>query len=153
MASKPYSQGQERMLTQVLKLMSPLNAAVYRISGGRLGGSFPGGAPVCLLTTTGRKSGQRRTVPLLYIADGDNVVIVASKGGMATHPDWYLNLVDNPDVDVQIRKVNTKMNARTASSEEKSELWPRLVKMYKGYDSYQSRTSRDIPVVICSPVA
>ncbi len=151
MAPKPYTPLQERLLSAVLKGMSPVNTAVYRISNGKVGGRFSRRAPICLLTTTGRRSGQPRTVPLLYLADGDDVVLVASKGGMAHHPAWYLNLADNPEVTVQIGRATTRMVARTATPEEKGPLWQRLVAMYKSYDSYQARTERDIPVVICTP--
>lgn len=138
-------------MSGMLKVMSPLNTAVYRMSGGRLGGRFSRRAPICLLTTKGRRSGQSRTVPLLYLTEGENVVVVASKGGLDHHPAWYLNLLDNPRVSVQIGRTTTEMTARTATPEEKSVLWPRLVAMYKSYDSYQARTERDIPVVICAP--
>ncbi|MBI1844500.1 MAG: nitroreductase family deazaflavin-dependent oxidoreductase [Actinobacteria bacterium] len=153
MSSKPYTPLQERLLSGVLKGMSPVNTAVYRISSGKVGGRFSRRAPICLLTTTGRRSGQPRTVPLLYLADGDDVVLVASKGGMAHHPAWYLNLADNPEVTVQIGRTTTRMVARTATPEEKGPLWQRLVAMYKSYDSYQARTERDIPVVICTPAS
>lgn len=153
MSPKPYTPMQERLLSGVLKVMSPANTAVYRMSGGRIGGRFSRNAPICLLTTTGRKSGQARTVPLLYLADGDDVVLVGSQGGMAEHPNWYLNLVDHPEVTIQIGSTTTKMTARTAAPEEKSPLWQRLVGIYKSYDSYQSRTTRDIPVIICTPAS
>ncbi|RIL06636.1 MAG: nitroreductase family deazaflavin-dependent oxidoreductase [Proteobacteria bacterium] len=131
--------------------MSALNVWVYRASGGRVGGRFLRGAPVCLVTTTGRKSGQPRTAPLLYLADGERVVIVASKGGMSKHPAWYGNLVANPRCTVEIGRERRAMTARTASADEKAALWPRLVAMYRDYDDYQARTDRDIPVVILEP--
>jgi deazaflavin-dependent oxidoreductase (nitroreductase family) len=90
-------------------------------------------------------------VPLLYLAHGEDVVIVASKGGMSHHPLWYLNLQADPAVTIEIGSRKQRMVARTASAEEKDALWPRLVAMYRDYDSYQARTERDIPVVICSP--
>lgn len=151
MSPKPYSPTQERLLSMNLKIMTVANNGVYRLTGGRIGGRM-GKAPVCLLTTTGRKSGQPRTVPLLYLENGNDIVVVASKGGMSTHPAWYLNLVDNPQVTIQIGKTITKMVARTATPEEKPALWERLATMYKGYNNYQARTEREIPVVICSPV-
>ena len=114
---------------------------------------FPRGAPVCLVTTTGRKSGQSRTAPLLYLADGERVVLVASKGGMSKHPVWYLNLVANPRCTVEIGREKRAMRAHTASAEEKAALWPRLIAMYPDYDDYQSRTDREIPVVVLDPVA
>jgi deazaflavin-dependent oxidoreductase (nitroreductase family) len=131
--------------------MSALNVWVYRLSGGRIGGRFLRGAPVCLVTTTGRKSGEPRTAPLLYLADGPRVVIVASQGGMSKHPVWYLNLTANPRCTVEIGSEKRAMVARTASAEEKAALWPRLVAMYRDYADYQARTERDIPVVILEP--
>jgi deazaflavin-dependent oxidoreductase (nitroreductase family) len=148
----PWTPAQERIGSVFVRLMSALNIAVYRASGGRIGGRFPGGAPVCLLTTTGRKSGRRRTAPLLYLADGERVVIVASKGGMSKHPVWYLNLLANPTCTVEIGRDARAMVARTANAEEKAALWPRLVAIYGSYDDYQSRTDREIPVVILEPV-
>jgi deazaflavin-dependent oxidoreductase (nitroreductase family) len=131
----------------LIKAVSGANTAIYRVSGGRLGARFFG-APVLLLTTVGRKSGERRTAPLLYLEDGDRIVIVASKGGDPKHPAWYLNLKSDPDVEVEIGKQKRRMRARTANDEERAELWPKLVAMYRHYDTYQRRTDRTIPVVI-----
>ena len=147
---KPYTPEQERRGDRFIKLMSSVNAGMYRRSGGRFGGRF-GGAPVCLLTTTGRRSGEPRTVPLLYLRDGEDVVVVASKGGYSAHPQWYINLLADPRVTVQIERRATPMVARVATADHKAALWPRLVAMYSSYDTYQARTDRDIPVVICSP--
>lgn len=149
--ARPYSATEERIGNVVVKLMSRLNTWVYRASGGRLGGRFMYGAPVLLLVTTGRKSGAPRTAPLLYLADGANYVVVASKGGMSQHPLWYRNLEANPDVEVEIGGEVKPMRARTANAAEKKKLWPRLVEMYPPYASYQARTERKIPVVLLSP--
>jgi deazaflavin-dependent oxidoreductase (nitroreductase family) len=146
-----WTPGQERIAHVVIRVMSTLNIWAYRASGGRVGGRFRGGAPVCLVTTRGRKTGEPRVAPLLYLGDGERVVIVASKGGMARHPIWYLNLVAHPDCEVEIGRQRRAMRARTASPEEKAALWPRLVAMYRDYDDYQARTDRDIPVVILEP--
>ncbi|RMD83662.1 MAG: nitroreductase family deazaflavin-dependent oxidoreductase [Candidatus Dadabacteria bacterium] len=148
---KPYTPLQEKIGDIVIKWMSRANTWLYRVSGGRLGGRWLRGAPVMLLTTIGRKSGQPRTVPLLYLRDGENIVCVASKGGMSKHPLWYLNLEANPDCEVQIGRQRLPMRARRASDAEKAELWPRLVAMYPDYEDYQARTERNIPVVILSP--
>jgi deazaflavin-dependent oxidoreductase (nitroreductase family) len=86
----------------LMRTVSALNTCIYQVSGGRWLGRFPSGAPVCLLTTQGRKSGQRRTVPLLYLADGDDLVLVASQGGAPQHPGWYFNLVADPTAEVQV---------------------------------------------------
>lgn len=148
---KPYTPAQERFGSVAIGLMSKLNTWIYRLTGGRIGGRFLGGAPVMLLTTIGRKSRQPRTAPLLYLEDGDRVVTVASKGGMSHHPLWYRNLVINPDVEVTIGTTTRRMTARTATPDEKAAYWPRLTAMYPDYGAYQARTTREIPVVILSP--
>jgi deazaflavin-dependent oxidoreductase (nitroreductase family) len=149
--ARPFSETEERLFGVVLKVMSKTTTWVYRASGGRLGGRFLRGAPVMLLTTIGRRSGEPRIVPLIYLEDGDNVVTVASKGGFAQHPLWYRNLQANPDVEVQIGADKRELRARTASAEEKDRLWSRLTTIYPDYDDYQARTDRDIPVVILEP--
>jgi deazaflavin-dependent oxidoreductase (nitroreductase family) len=95
----------------------------------------------------GRKTGEPHTIPLLYLADGDDLIIVASKGGMSKHPLWYLNLVANPRCEVELGNERLSMVARRVSAEEKAALWPRLCRMYPDYADYQARTSRDIPVL------
>lgn len=149
---KPFTEREERIGNVVVKLMSNLNTAVYRLTGGRIGGRFLRGAPVFLVTTIGRKSGQPRTSPLLYLKEGDDYVIVASKGGMSQHPLWYRNIEANPQVEIELGREKFKARARRASDEEKKALWPKLVAMYRDYDDYQARTTRDIPVVILSPL-
>jgi F420H(2)-dependent quinone reductase len=136
----------------VIKVMSAVNRWAYRATGGKIGGTFPGGAPILLLTTIGRKSGEPRTMPLIYLADGDDLVLVASKGGMDHHPLWYSNLVANPDVKVEVGRERLAMRARTATVEEKARLWPPLVALFPDYQLYQDRTEREIPVVILSKV-
>jgi deazaflavin-dependent oxidoreductase (nitroreductase family) len=131
----------------VLRTVSALNTWIYRVSGGRWMGRFPSGAPVCLLTTQGRKSGQLRTVPLLFLADGDDLVVVASQGGAPQDPGWYFNLVADSMAEVQIGRRRFAVTARTVNADEKSRLWPRLVAIYPPYEAYQRRTSRSIPVV------
>ncbi len=148
---RPFTEREERMAAPFVKLMSNLNTWIYRISGGKIWGTWLYGAPVALVTAIGRKSGKPRTVPLLYLWEGENIVLVASKGGMSHHPLWYGNMVANPNVEIQIGAEKTKMTARDASDEEKAALWPKLVKMYPDYDDYQARTERNIPVLILSP--
>ncbi|BBY05912.1 nitroreductase family deazaflavin-dependent oxidoreductase [Mycobacterium noviomagense] len=135
----------------VIKWMSRINTWLYKASGGRIGGKFLQGAPVALLTTTGRKTGQPRVSPLLYLRDGDRVVVVASHGGREKNPMWYLNLKANPRVQVQIKKEVLNLTARDATEEERAKYWPRLVEMYSSYEDYQSWTDRKIPIVICEP--
>lgn len=145
------------LVATLIKVGSRLNTRLYRMSGGRLGSRWRVGAglrkpaPVCLLTTTGRKSGQPRTAPLIYLQTGDSYVVVASQGGLATHPAWYLNLVAEPDVEVQIGRDTHLLRARTASGPERNALWPKLVELYADFDTYDAWTSREIPVVICEP--
>lgn len=124
---------------------------LYRWTGGRVGGKGFG-MPVVILTTTGRKSGQKRpTVLTSPVQDGDTVVLVASWGGDDRHPLWYLNLVADPQVDLEIHGKKQAMTARVATPEEKAELWPRVTAQYKGYAGYQEKTERDIPLVLLEP--
>ena len=132
---------------RVANVLGRVNAALYKASGGKMGGSMKG-APILLLTTTGRKTGKSRTNPLLYLTDGDALVIVASVGGAPTHPVWFLNLKANPDVEVRIGNEKEKRRAREATPEERERLWPQLVAMYAGYAQYQQKTTRTIPVVL-----
>jgi F420H(2)-dependent quinone reductase len=146
------------IVPKIIKVMSATNTRLYRASGGRLGRHWRIGAglrkkvPICLLTTTGRRTGTPRTVPLCYLSDGDRLVLVASQGGLAKHPLWYLNLFAHPDVTVQIGRNTRQMRARTADPDERAALWPRMVDLYADFDSYQSWTEREIPLVICEPV-
>jgi F420H(2)-dependent quinone reductase len=128
-----------------------LHTFVYRASGGRIGHKFPGGPPMLLLDHVGAKSGKKRTSPLLYIDDGDSVVIVASKGGFPKHPAWFHNLKANPDTTVQVGTDRREVRARVATPEERKRLWPRAVETYSGYKQYQERTDREIPLVILEP--
>ncbi|WP_282555441.1 MULTISPECIES: nitroreductase family deazaflavin-dependent oxidoreductase [unclassified Rhodococcus (in: high G+C Gram-positive bacteria)] len=140
-----------------IKWMSKINVVLYRRTGGRLGSTwrvgsaFPRGLPVCLLTTTGRKSGEPRISPLLFLEDGDRIILVASQGGLPKHPMWYLNLRANPDVTVQVKSRVRPMTAHVADPGERADLWPRLVDMYADFDNYQAWTDRTIPVVVCTP--
>lgn len=136
----------------IIKWMSKANARLYKASGGRIGGTFLQGAPVALLTTTGRKTGQPRVSPLLYLREGDRVVLVASQGGRADNPMWYLNLKANPKVSVQIRNEVLALTARDATAAERERYWPELVAIYSSFADYQSWTDRVIPVVICDTV-
>jgi len=141
-----------RRIKPFMKLMSVANTWVFRASGGRLGAKFLRGAPVGLLTTTGRKSGAQRTTPLIYLADGERIVLVASQGGMPRNPLWYDNLVAKPEVAFRTPTGERRYRARTADAAEKAALWPKLVAVYRDYDDYQKRTDRDIPVVVLEPL-
>jgi deazaflavin-dependent oxidoreductase (nitroreductase family) len=131
--------------------MNAIHRAVLKLSGGRVGNNLVGMLTV-ELHTTGRKSGQRRTVLLTSpVHDEKRIVLIASKGGDDRHPEWYKNLVAEPDVELTIKGETAPWRARTADADEKAELWPEITGTYKGYASYQKRTDRDIPVVICEP--
>jgi deazaflavin-dependent oxidoreductase (nitroreductase family) len=133
------------------RLVTGFHQAVYRISNGRVGNRGYG-MPVLILTTTGRKSAKKRTTMLTSpVQKGDAVVLVASYGGDDRHPQWFLNLRDNPEVEITMDGKTRSMRARVASPEEKAELWPRVVEAHRGYGQYQQRTDRDIPLVICEP--
>jgi len=151
--ARPWSPTEERFGSVVVKIMSVLNVLLFRLTGGRLGGKFLRGAPVCLVTVIGRKSGEPHTVPLLFLRDGDDIIVVASKGGMSKHPVWYLNLVANPtcEVELGLGRERLAMRAARVSPEEKAALWPRLCAMYPDYADYQARTTRDIPVMRLTP--
>jgi len=148
---KPFTPRQEKVGSVIVKVISQANTWLFRVSGGRLGGRMPGGQPVLLLTTIGRKSGQPHTAPLLYLKEGDVYVVVASKGGMSHHPLWFKNLEANPRVEVEVGSSKLVMNARQATANEKAAVWPKLVAMYPSYADYQKRTTRDIPVVLLTP--
>lgn len=120
----------------------------YLRTDGEDGGSVGRGSTVLLLTTTGRKSGNPITVPLSYFQDGDQRVIVASNGGLDVPPQWYLNLVANPQVRVKVMKEEYDTQAVTASSEERSRIWPDLIARYPGFATYQANTSREISLVL-----
>ena len=127
-----------------------MHVRAYRATGGRVGRNYKG-APVALVDHVGRKSGKHRTSPLIYMADGDNVVIVASFGGATRDPVWWPNLKANPRTTVQIGAERRDVVARQATAEEKQRLWPKLVALYAPYEDYQRRTERDIPVVLLEP--
>jgi F420H(2)-dependent quinone reductase len=134
------------------RVFTGTHAFFYRLSGGKLGGRFgKSQSPVLLLNTTGRKTGEPRTTPLLYLKDGDNLILVASDGGAPKHPAWWLNLQTKPEAEVEIGRKKLQVIAKQADAEERNRLWPLLVDMYSGYAEYQKKTTREIPVVILHP--
>ena len=135
----------------VLDRVMRAHVAIYRATDGRVGHHIPGVPPMLLLDHVGAKTGTRRTAALAYVEDGLNVAIIASKGGHPKHPSWFHNLMAHPDVTVQIGKDRRAVRARVASREERARLWPRAVKAWPGYGTYQERTDREIPVVILEP--
>lgn len=137
----------------VLRRLMGLHTAAYRASGGRVGHRIPGAPPMLLLEHVGAKSGQRRTAPLVYVRDGDDLVLVASKGGHPRHPAWFHNLRANPETIVQVGRQRLPVRARVATEAERERLWPKAVETYAGYRGYQERTERAIPLVILEPLS
>jgi deazaflavin-dependent oxidoreductase (nitroreductase family) len=120
----------------------------YIETDGEEGYTWREGSHILLLTTTGRKSGRELTMPLIFGEDGDSQVLVASKGGTPEHPAWYLNLEANPEVGVQIKGDVFRARARTAEGEERRRLWKMMNEIWPHYDEYQTKTTREIPVVV-----
>ena len=135
----------------MLKLILKVMVFLYSVSGGRIGGKM-GKVPVLLLTTTGRKTGKQRTLPLVYIMDGSAYVITASAGGADKHPGWFFNIRSNPQATVQVKDKHITVTAEIAGPEKKSELWTRLVEVAPNFAGYQKRTGREIPMLILHPV-
>ncbi|MHB1582802.1 MAG: nitroreductase/quinone reductase family protein [Acidimicrobiales bacterium] len=143
--------GRQALADLGFRAMNQLHRSILRVTGGRVL-NRPFGMPVVELTTVGRRSGRRRTTMLTApVVDGERVVLVASKGGDDRDPDWFRNLLANPEVELTLEGRTRQMRARRATPEEKAALWPQVVATYKGYGGYQARTQRDIPVVICDP--
>jgi deazaflavin-dependent oxidoreductase (nitroreductase family) len=129
-------------------LFGPEHVKRYIETDGEEGHDWRNGAPVLLITTTGRRSGEPRTTPLIYGRNGDDYLIVASKGGADAPPAWYHNLSADPDVEVQVKADKFHAHARTATPEEKDDLWRTMTAVWPAYDEYQAKTERDIPVVV-----
>jgi F420H(2)-dependent quinone reductase len=134
-----------------IKWMSKAQTWLFKKSNGKLGNKFLRGAEVGILTTTGRKSGEPRDSPLLFLQEGRRIVLVASQGGRATNPMWYLNLKADPKVRFQTKAGTFDLIARDATDAERDEYWPKLDAMYADFANYRSYTDRKIPIVICDP--
>jgi deazaflavin-dependent oxidoreductase (nitroreductase family) len=134
-----------------IKWMSRAQTWIFKKSGGRLADKFLRGAEVGILTTTGRKTGEKRDSPLLFLQEGRRIVLVASQGGRATNPMWYLNLKADPKVSFQTKREVLDLVARDATDAERDEYWPKLDAMYADFVNYRSYTDRKIPIVICDP--
>lgn len=146
------------IVVKIIKYGAKANVWIYRLTNGRIGAKWRIGAgwkkpvPVLLLDHVGRKSGTRFTTPLLYLADGANLVIVGSQGGLPKNPQWFHNLVAAPDTTVDLpRERRRAVRARVAGTEERASLWPRLVDIYADFDNYASWTDREIPVIVLEP--
>lgn len=127
------------------------HVALYRVSGGVIGHLVPGLGPMLLLDHVGARSRQLRTTPLVYTRDGEDFVLVASKGGHPRNPAWFHNLMAHPDTTVQVGHRRRPVHARLASERERRRLWPMVVETYGGYEGYQRRTQREIPLVVLEP--
>lgn len=138
---------------KVVNMVTAAHVAAYKATGGRFLLGPLGSSRTVLVDHVGRKSGKRRTTPLLYLADGDDVVIVASKGGSHKHPAWWLNLREMDETEIQLGGEHRRVTVREASTEERARLWPQLVEIWSAYDGYQKRTDRQIPLAILSPAA
>jgi deazaflavin-dependent oxidoreductase (nitroreductase family) len=135
----------------LLRRAMGLHTTIYRASNGLIGHHVPGAPPMLLLDHVGARSGVKRTSPLVYGRDGENLVLVASKGGYAKNPAWFHNLRANPDTRVQVGSQIRNVTARVAEGEERERLWALMVGVYGGYEGYRKRTEREIPLVILQP--
>ncbi len=149
---QPYTPKQEKIGSWIINKVGRWQTTVYELTGGRLWNTFLGG-PVAILTTVGRKTGAVRKVPLLFLQQGNTVVMTASKGGMSSLPIWYHNVVAADTVDIQIGRDKKTYRMREANAQEETTLWPLLEAMYPDYKEYRVRTEgvRNIPVLIFSP--
>ena len=143
---------------KLIKYGARAQVRVFRLTNGRIGSNWRIGAgfrkpvPTLLLRHVGRKSGTVFTTPLLYLEDGPRYVVVASQGGLPKNPQWFANLMANPDTEVRVRKVGVvPVRARVAETAERAELWPRLVDLYADFAKYAAWTEREIPVVVLEP--
>jgi deazaflavin-dependent oxidoreductase (nitroreductase family) len=150
LGDKFYSRASQALGATGLRWTGKLNIPLYRLSGGRLGGRIHR-APVLLLTTTGRKSGQARTAPVVYLADGEDLVVIGSNAGHGRTPAWSLNLRANPEAEVEVGRSRRPVRARVAEGEEREELWRRHNEQYSGFDEYEARTDRDIALFVLEP--
>ncbi len=133
-----------------LRVIGKVNVPVYRATKGRLMGAVSR-APVLLLTTTGRRSGESRTAPVVYMQDGERMIVIASNAGNDRAPAWSLNLIANPDAEVQVRGERRPVRARVAQEPERGELWRAMNDQYSGFDEYRQHTSREIPLFVLEP--
>jgi deazaflavin-dependent oxidoreductase (nitroreductase family) len=145
-----YSRISHSLGSRGLRTVGKLNVPLYRLSRGRIGGKV-GKGPVLLLTTTGRKSGEQRTAPVLYLADGERFVVINTNAGNTKTPAWSLNLRADPEAEVEVRGKRAKVRARIAEGEERAELWRRHMQQYSGWDYYESKLDREISIFILEP--
>ena len=139
------------IIHKVIRAYTHLNVWVFKKSHGRLMKHFPGGYPICVVQTVGARSGKKREIALIHLPLGDDVLLVASQGGMEKHPVWYYNVKTNPNIWITVGGITRRMQARLIDDQDKRELWPHLLSLYPDFDEYQARTDRNIPVFRCSP--
>ncbi|HST55987.1 MAG TPA: nitroreductase/quinone reductase family protein [Solirubrobacteraceae bacterium] len=149
-SDRAYTYISTRLGAAGLRVVGKLNVPIYRATRGRLFGRLDR-APILLLTTTGRRSGQERTAPVVFLADGERVIVIGSNAGNERTPAWALNLLANPDAQVQVRGTRRRVRARVAAGAERTELWQRVNEMYSGFEDYRERTDRDISVFVLDP--
>jgi deazaflavin-dependent oxidoreductase (nitroreductase family) len=147
-----YSRLSSSLGARGLRWAGKMNVPMYRLSGGRIGGKV-GRAPVLLLTSTGRKSGQPRTAPVVYLADGENVVLINTNAGNAKIPAWSLNLEANPEAEVELGRKRHKVRARVAEDEERADLWRKHIEQYAGFDDYDAKLEREPKVFVLEPAS
>ncbi len=142
-----------KALREFIRLISALHMFVYRLTGGSVTGRLGlRNARMILLSTTGRKSGKERTIPLLSIKDAQDLVVIASHGGLDQPPAWWLNLMENPEARVHVGRRTIKVRAEQADPQRRSRLWPRFVRAFQGYEDYRRRTARELPIMILHPI-
>jgi F420H(2)-dependent quinone reductase len=141
----------EKIQTLAFRQLTKVHVAALRLSGGRIGASVRG-APVLILHHRGRRSVEERVCPLLYLPDGERMVIVASKGGSHRHPAWFLNLREMKETEVEVGGKTRRVSVRIAAQDERDELWPRVVEIWPDYAQYQKRTDRQIPLIVLQPL-
>jgi len=149
---RPIKSSQVPAVRFVMRWATRLQVAVFRASRGRLMNTFVGGYPVCVVTTRGARSGKIRRIALIHLPHGDSKLLVASQGGMDSHPLWYFNILAHPEIRILVDGAERTYRARQVSDAEKAELWPHLLSLYPDFDEYQARTDRNIPVFRCEPL-
>ncbi|TML00048.1 MAG: nitroreductase family deazaflavin-dependent oxidoreductase [Actinobacteria bacterium] len=135
----------------LLRRLTGAHTGVYRATRGLIGHRFPGAPPSLLLDHVGARTGTRRTSPLVYAVDGENLILVASKGGHPRNPAWFHNLLAHPETTVQVGAEQCPVRARVATAAERKRMWPLVLSTYSGYEDYARRTDRQIPLVVLEP--
>jgi deazaflavin-dependent oxidoreductase (nitroreductase family) len=152
MTKEAFTKQQVKRGKKVLRLVSSINAFIYRVSNGRLWSKWAGKYPIMVLSTMGRQTKKIRHIPLIKVLYKNQPLLVASMGGAPIHPSWFFNVQNNPNIEVQIGSEKKNYQAIRASEEEKESLWPTICSFYSDYQVYQERTQRNIPVFICTPI-